>query len=141
MWFRSGSLRITPWRDVEAEKMREQVKDAQQGAQAAQAGPAEAVLEAKEQLVEYKGQTRQLAFLVGLALGMLTSAVGVRGLRFLVEPQAFSKLSGGQTAVFNALDVLLTGALLAGGADGLHKLVSVFTNYMDKTNEKMKGTA
>src|SRR6266478_5239861 len=38
---RSLEVLLTPWRDVEAEKMREQVKDAQQGAQAAQAGPAE----------------------------------------------------------------------------------------------------
>ena len=32
--------------------------------------------------------------------------------------------------MFRTADVLLTGAVLGGGSDGLHQLVSVFTNYM-----------
>jgi hypothetical protein len=37
-----------------------------------------------------------------------------------------------------AMDVLLTGMLLGGGADGLHKLVSIFTNFMDSTAQQAK---
>ena len=32
-------------------------------------------------------------------------------------------------------DVLFTGAVLGGGSDGMHKLVQVFTNFMDSTAE------
>jgi len=35
-------------------------------------------------------------------------------------------------------DVLFTGAVLGGGADSLHKLVQVFTNFMDATAELAK---
>ena len=32
-------------------------------------------------------------------------------------------------------DVLFTDAVLGGGSDGIHKLVQVFTNFMDSTAE------
>ena len=35
-------------------------------------------------------------------------------------------------------DVLLTGAVVGGGSDGMHKLVQVFTNFMDSTAELAK---
>jgi len=77
------------------------------------------------QLLDFKGQTRRLASIMGLALGMAISASGVRGLASLLDAKECCLL-------FKALDVLLTGALLAGGADGLHKIVTVFTSFMDK---------
>ncbi len=43
-----------------------------------------------------------------------------------------------QERAFMAMDVLLTGMLLGGGADGLHKLVSIFTNFMDSTAQQAK---
>jgi len=41
-------------------------------------------------------------------------------------------------SVFMVADVLFTGAVLGGGADSLHKLVQVFTNFMDATAELAK---
>jgi hypothetical protein len=84
------------------------------------------------QLLDFKGRTRTIAYLIGLALGMAISASGVRGLATLLDAK-------GCCAFFNALDVLLTGALLAGGADGLHKIATVFTSYLDKSAEKVKS--
>jgi len=84
------------------------------------------------QLLDFKGRTRTIAYLIGLVLGMAISASGVRGLASLLDAKDCC-------AFFKALDVLLTGALLAGGADGLHKIATVFTSYMDKSAEKAKS--
>jgi hypothetical protein len=35
--------------------------------------------------------------------------------------------------------VLLTGALVAGGADGLHKIATVFTSFMEKSADNTKS--
>ncbi len=43
----------------------------------------------------------------------------------------FDTVSRTQRRLFRTADVLLTGAVLGGGSDGLHQLVSVFTNYME----------
>jgi len=84
------------------------------------------LLDTERQLVAFKGQTRRFASLMGLALGMAISASGVRGLASLLDAKNCCTL-------FNVLDVLLTGAILAGGADGLHRIATVFTGYMDLT--------
>ena len=34
-----------------------------------------------------------------------------------------------QLALFRFMDVVMTTALLAGGADGIHKLIKPFLNY------------
>jgi hypothetical protein len=39
------------------------------------------------------------------------------------------------------LDVLITGALLSGGADAIHKVVSTFTTFMEATKSRVKGAA
>jgi len=77
-----------------------------------------------------------MAFLMALALGMTISAIGLRGLEFFLDPNS---VTAQQKVVFHALDVLVTGALLAGKADGLHKMVLVFTSYADKSTDKLKG--
>lgn len=50
-----------------------------------------------------------------------------------VDPPAFAALPQVQQRLFRAGDVLLSGAVIGGGADALHKLVSVFTNFMDSS--------
>jgi hypothetical protein len=69
----------------------------------------------------------------------VVAALGVRVLQLFVDPAVFDALSGLQRRLFCTVDVLLTGALLGGGADGLHKLVRVFTTFMDSTAELAKG--
>lgn len=88
---------------------------------------------------DYKSDTQRVAFLAALALGIVVSALGVRGLSLFIDPAAFKELSSIQRTWFNAMDVLLTGALLGGGSEGLHKLVTVFTNFMDTAAKQAKG--
>jgi hypothetical protein len=89
----------------------------------------------QDALRRHKQDTRRIAFGLAIGLGLVSSLVGVRALSNLVTtptnvPDAVSML-----------DVLLTGLLLGGGAEGIHKIVKVFTSYTDlitKKNEDKK---
>ena len=86
----------------------------------------------------YKEHTRRFAFTAAVLIGMAISAVGMRMLQQLADPAEFGRLSTIQRIVFQTIDVLLTGTLLAGGADTFHKLVSLVTNTMDLKNDQLK---
>lgn len=94
---------------------------------------------ARDRLADYKSETQGIAFPSSLALGIAVSALGIRSLELFVDPAVFAGLSSAQRGAFNATDVVLTGALLGGGSEGLHKVISVFTNFMDTTAKRAKG--
>ena len=60
-------------------------------------------------------------------------------LELFVDPAIFESLPEVQRKLFRTADVLLTGAVLGGGSDALHQLVSVFTNFMESAAERAKG--
>lgn len=97
--------------------------------------------EAKQQLTKYKAETRDVAFATALVLCIAISALGVRALELVTDDAIFATLNDAQRSWFQVIDVLLTGALLAGGADGLHKLVSVFTDSLDTLRAKAQKNA
>lgn len=75
--------------------------------------------------LEKSAKTATLAVLLGLG----ASAVGVRVLgQFLPDPVP-ADMDPVQLALFRFMDVVMTTALLAGGADGIHKLIKPFLNY------------
>jgi hypothetical protein len=86
-----------------------------------------AVSNAEEELTEFKDHTRRIAFLMALALGMTISTVGFRGLEFFVDPNS----------IFEPSEQLI--AFRAGKADGLHRMLSVFTSHLDKSTERAKS--
>jgi hypothetical protein len=67
--------------------------------------------------------------------------VGVRGLQPLVVTESFAQLPANQMHVFRIMDVLLTGGLIGGGSDGIHKVLQVFLDYTDKTRSRIKTSA
>ena len=84
----------------------------------------------------YKGETSRRAFLVGITAGILVAVVGVRVLHPLMD--ADFELDGLQGLAFDSLDIFITGGLLGGGSDGIHKAVSVITDFLDATRDKVK---
>lgn len=92
-----------------------------------------------EALVVYKARTRRVAFAGAVLLCLTISAMGVRALEQLVDPPVLARFTDSQFRVFRTVDVALTGLLLAGGADGLHKIVSLFLNQVDKLKAQTKG--
>lgn len=116
---------LTSWRAGESKKLQLAAKDQPKK------------LEAREATEDFKARTQRLAFLTGTAIGVVISALGIRILEPLLDPTAFSTgadaIPGWQQRLVMVADVLFTGAVLGGGSDGMHKLVQVFTNFMDST--------
>lgn len=86
----------------------------------------------------YKATTRKIALWTALVFGLLISGVGVRSLDSLVQPVQGSVYSGIQSLVFRCLDVLLTGGLIAGGSDGIHKITQLFSTYFEETRNGLR---
>lgn len=136
---------LTPWRGPETERRATSVQHFDRLAKAPGQAPSpqaqEELEQSKVELIDFKTKTQQIAFKASFVLGVIVSLVGIRTLSPLVEPNAFSKLPNFQQVSFNALDVFLTGALLSGGADGLHQILSLFLDYVGKTRDGLQRGA
>jgi cytochrome b subunit of formate dehydrogenase len=93
--------------------------------------------EAEVELATYKAHTQRFAFLIGLSAGILISIAGVRVLHPLVNWDA--DIAGAQDVVFDTIDIFVTGGLLGGGAEGIHRLVSVITDFLDFTRKRIQA--
>lgn len=66
------------------------------------------------------------AWLTGLCL----SLAGIRMLEWLFVPASIAlPVPPIQESIFHFLDILLTGSLIAGGSDGIHRVFKVFNNF------------
>ena len=88
--------------------------------------------ECEAPLAEYKQETQRWAWVGGMVLGIAVAAMGLRALGLFVDPGEFEDLREWQRSWFHTLDILLTGAVLAGGSEGLHHLIEVFVKYLKK---------
>ena len=145
---RSVEILISPWRDAEASKLQNAVN-----AIKARPTPANAVLAAanaedlktaSQALDDYRGETQRHAFAVSLVLSFCAAIAGVRGLWSFIAADpttmhAFNSLSGGQKAYFQVVDVVLSGTLLAGGADALHAVLNSITTFFNATANKISS--
>ena len=77
---------------------------------------------------------RRRTTILGMVLGVLAAMVGARALGPFVDVNQLAKgvVWGGQSAWFASVDVLITGGLLAGGADGIHQIVNRFLEFAKK---------
>jgi hypothetical protein len=147
---RALEIFVATWRSPEASQLDLAVRTCEQDADRLQARPEPdpsalrdarvALEEAKSQELRYKCGTRQAALWAGLALGFLVSGVGVRALETLVDP-ALSGWSASQSAAFRLVDVLLTGGVIAGGSEGIHRIATVFDSFMSATAKRAKHSA
>ena len=89
----------------------------------------------------HRGETRCVTLLASVTLGVLVSALGLRALEHLVDADMLAALAHWQHVGFMVLDVTITGALLAGGAEGLHKVMAAFTTFMEQSSRRMRSPA
>jgi hypothetical protein len=89
--------------------------------------------EARARLQAYKSQTQRLAFLLSVGLGVLAGLLGVRALSNLLAKDAHP------VPAFEILDIALTGLVIGGGADGIHKIVKAVTDYMEMISRKSQA--
>ncbi len=87
----------------------------------------------------YRSENKRLALLSGLILGIIISALGVRLIMPFLEPRVIDELSSGHHRLLIGVDVLVTGALLGGGANGLHKVLDLFLKHVDAKREKLRN--
>jgi hypothetical protein len=88
----------------------------------------------------YKSQTKRIALWSSLIFGLAVSVVGVRSLEPLTNPEMFKSITDFQRAAFHVVDVLLTGGLIAGGSEGIHKITAIFTEFFEKTRSNIKNS-
>ncbi|MBW4644249.1 MAG: hypothetical protein KME23_14905 [Goleter apudmare HA4340-LM2] len=90
----------------------------------------------ESKLLAYKSDTRVIALWISLLFGLLISTIGVR----LIEPlMMIDDVSNPvQITIFRCLDTFLTGGLIAGGSEGIHKLIQVFVDFLEATSKQVK---
>lgn len=136
---------ISGWRGPGESRLRRAVARARPDASGGGGGQAagaesEPLERSRDALVHYKAETRRIAFVASVLLGVAVAAMGVRVLGQFIDPSVFAELGGAQRQGFQLLDILLTGAALAGGSDGLHQLIETFTGFLESSKERVKGS-
>ena len=129
---------VTAWRGPEANIRNQKIKALRKGVERGEANT-EDLAKVCEEKERCKSKMQRIAFGGSVMLGLFVSSVGVRALGSFVDDASFRTLSEMQQASFKIVDVLLTGAMLGGGSDALHKFVTVFTNFMERTAMQAKG--
>lgn len=153
---RAVEVMISPWRDPGADQKARVLKDANSNT-AAVASQQTAV----DDYIQYKGKTRRYAFAFALLLGTAAAMVGIRALwPFIDDPNgkflaASTPVVNGVTTIskaqgnpindpqnhyartaFIVVDVVLSALLLAGGANGIHSVVTAFTSFFENNAQK-----
>jgi len=141
---RAVEILVSPWRDAGASKLERAVA----AIKARPADPASSERNVKDletasnSLDEYRGETQRYAFTVSLTLSILASMVGIRALGpfvDLVRLHDAHVTPHAQQLSFLCLDVALSAALLAGGADGIHSVMNAVTGFFDASAAKAKS--
>lgn len=84
----------------------------------------------------YRVHSRQWAQWGGLLLGLLVAFIGFHALESLVDPEYVNLMkSTSHYRFFIAVDVLLTGALLAGGSNALNQIMKVYSEVTSTATE------
>jgi hypothetical protein len=136
---RSIEVFVTAWRGPDAAIRNHKIKALRKAVSEGKAEMEEDLARTYAEKEHCRSRMQRMAFAASVALGMVISAVGIRALGMFVDASAFGALSKMQQTSFNLVDVLLTGAVLGGGSDAIHKFVTVFTNFMDSSARRAKG--
>eukprot|EP00439_Symbiodinium_sp_Y106_P088492 s1_g1028.t1 len=95
----------------------------------------QALFLAEQELSAYRSTTAREVFVLNVILGILAASLGVHTLHWLFDlPGADTAATAsnlGYIGYFRIVDILLTGALIGGGADGLHRILAIFTTAAD----------
>ncbi len=136
---------ITAWRGGETVKRENELQAVKQ---APVQDPADTTLQEKikdktDWLTGYKCETQAIALRSGLVLGILIAAVGVRSFNIFVveaQPNLTTFWDKAQAGTFHVLDVLISGGIIGGGSDAIHKLMNIITEFLDATAKRVRNT-
>jgi hypothetical protein len=98
--------------------------------------------EAETRLQEYRYETRRQAMILGLILGIAISLVSptVLSVAFFDDVSTLTAtLSGFQVVVFRIVDIVLTGMLIGGGSEAIHKVMTVIMDFAGRLRKAANG--
>jgi hypothetical protein len=137
---RAVEVVMSAWRAEGSQELEAELLAAQQAAVAGSPRPDYADLQRR--VISYKALSQRLSFLVAFIVSLVVAMSGVRAIEMLVVKDSVRAFgSSSQQQLFVWADVFLTATLLAGGADGLHKIVSTFTAFLDSTKQRTTGVS
>jgi hypothetical protein len=126
---------LTVWRGPGSEQLQLQLRQLKTQAK----GELVRELQAKEgELQTFKSKTRNIAYASSVSVGLVISALGIRAIQMFLDADAFAEIPDLQRTLFQIADVIITGALIGGGSDGIHQIVSAVTTFMESTKNKAK---
>jgi hypothetical protein len=97
---------------------------------------------AQKECDAFTAGTKQLAMSTGFVMGVLVAFAGVRALHTLIKVGTAAAPATPTGRWFAVVDILVTGAVVAGGSDGIHQMANVFGSFMDAVNARSdKATA
>ncbi len=130
---RAVEVILTGLRGNEADRLAVEIDHA---TAAAEANPTPQALEQvkalQHVLTAFKSASRGLAFLLSTGLGVGAALCGIRGLAGLLATTPAQTPS----PAFTTLDILLTGIVIGGGADGIHKIVQAVLDFVQNIPSK-----
>lgn len=91
---------------------------------------------AQKDLDAYRIQTKEITYCISFSLGLAMALVGVRGLHGLLQ-------TGPASGWFTLVDIAVTGAVIAGGSDGIHQMINAVLDVfsMVSTQAAKKSTS
>jgi hypothetical protein len=92
------------------------------------------------QVEKYRVEIQNRTTIYSVAVGALVALAGIRALAAIVGP-APDYFGEWQRHFFNVVDIVLTAALLGGGADGIHKILGVYTKAAEEKKAEIEGRA
>lgn len=137
---RTVEVFLTIWR---AEEAKQREAEVQRLVTAGAIATDPALVAAHDRMLEYRAETQRWAFPMSFIIGLLLASFGVRVIdQFVISASANAPdgPSGNQLWWFHVADIVLTAALLAGGADPIHKLMDTFRKFMEASSAKAGGT-
>jgi hypothetical protein len=134
---RAVEVVVTVWRGEEGKERKARLARQLRLEAAGEAADAWA---ARVDLDRYRSETQRVAFYAAIGISVLVALMGIRAVEMLVQPGAVAEgFPVWQQSTFFWTDVALTALLLAGGADGIHRVVQTFTSFLESTRERTEA--
>jgi hypothetical protein len=142
---------VSAWRDPGAAPLEAAKETAQEKLKQATASGVPSTIQAAQQALDdaeaalrvYKAETKRIALSAAIVVGVLIAAAGLRAFETFVQLRAthqnqWDRIAG---ALFNAVNVVITGGLLGGGSDLIHKILKVITDFLEQTSKRIQKAA
>lgn len=140
---------VSAWRDPAAAPLEAAKETAQEALKQATASGVPAAIAAAQKNLDaadaalkvYKAETKRIAMTAAIVVGVLIAAAGMRSFETFIQLRTthqnqWDRIAG---SLFNAVNVLVTGGLLGGGSDLIHKILKVITDFLEQTSKRIKA--